>query len=70
MWVLEMREISYMKVNIFLRIVNGIGTMRSMNRAISDTSRRKTYVREVLAAAHIRLTKFELFAVQIRRKYC
>jgi hypothetical protein len=32
-----------MKVNIFLRIVNGRGTIRSMNSAISATSRRKTY---------------------------
>jgi hypothetical protein len=32
-----------MKVNIFLRIVNGRGTIRSMKSAISATSRRKTY---------------------------
>ena len=38
-----------MKVNIFLRIVNGRGTIRSMKRVISATSRRKTYVQEVSA---------------------
>jgi hypothetical protein len=32
-----------MKVNIFLRIVNGRGTIKSMKSAISATSRRKTY---------------------------
>jgi hypothetical protein len=30
-------------VNIFLRIENGRGMMRSMNSAISATRRRKTY---------------------------
>ena len=35
---------SYMKVNIFRRIVKGRGTMRSMKRVISATSRRKTWI--------------------------
>lgn len=38
-----------MKVNIFLRIVNGRGIMRSMKSAISATSRRKTCVPILLA---------------------
>lgn len=34
--------ITYMKLNILLLMVKGRGTMRSMNSAISATSRRKT----------------------------
>lgn len=35
---------AYMNVNIFLRMVNGRGTMRSMKSVISATSRRKTWI--------------------------
>jgi hypothetical protein len=37
----------HMKVNIFRRMVKGRGTMRSIKSIISDTSRRKTYLRNV-----------------------
>jgi len=40
----EIGEAAYMKVNIFRRIVNGRGMMRSMNSVISATSSRKTCV--------------------------
>lgn len=57
-------EQSYMKVNIFLRIVNGRGTIRSMKRAISATRRRKTYIRKLSVFAFKFVTGFQLFSIE------
>lgn len=46
--------VAYMKVNIFRRMVNGIGRMSTMKSVISATKRRKTCERDVSCCWEVR----------------